>query len=630
MRQLPLWLGALSVLSLWVFAEGRAAAVAADRPDPVYAGRPLGYWLRQAASTHRREPAGRVVAPLGRALADPVPEVRVAAADALGAMGSAAAPVADALAGLLSDDSPWVRVAAMETLGGLGRHAVSAVVGAFQRGEGAVRVRAVLVLGSMGSEAEPAIPALEEALEDPRYADIRDRVVTTLELIRRRPAERPFRRSTQRRGLDSSTPVPPPPDDAVSVLGVPTDWPQFHGPWRDAICRETGLLAPWPEGGPQLLWKLEGLGHGFSSVSIAQGSIFTMGDRPGKDGQPWQYVMAYDLNTQQELWAAKVGPPHKASSGGPRSTPTVDGDRVYVIGTDGDLVCVDSRTGRQRWRRNLVRDFGGRMMSGWKYSESPLVDGDRLVCTPGGKDATLVALDKYTGEVIWKCAVPPLGRKGKDGAAYSSMVVADIHGVRQYVQLIGRGVVGVEAQSGRFLWGYNRVANNVANIPTPVVRNDLVFATTSYRTGCALLKIARHGDRFRAEEVYFHGPDDPATHFENHHGGVVVVRGYLYGGHGPNRGEPVCLELTTGRVAWRAEPLARGSAAVLYAEGHVIFRYDRGLVALVEATPEAFRVKSSFTPVTADGPAWAHPVIHQGRLYLRHDDLLLCYDLRQP
>lgn len=399
------------------------------------------------------------------------------------------------------------------------------------------------------------------------------------------------------------------------------DWPRFRGPNCDGICPETGLLRSWPKAGPALAWKIKGLGKGFSSVSITGGKFFTMGDlkREGKDEA--QYVMAYDLASHKELWATRIGPPH---SDGPRSTPTVDGELVYCLGTDGDLVCLEAATGAVRWHKSMARDFGGKMMSGWKYSESPLVDGDRLVCTPGGKDAMIVALDKRTGETIWRSSMPSIGTRGKDGAGYSSMVVAEIEGVRQYIQTVGRGVISVEAKSGKFLWGYNKIANSVANIPTPVVRGNHVFCTTSYKTGSALLEIRRNGDKFEAKEVYFLTP----AQFENHHGGVVLVGAYIYGGDGQNAGKPVCLEMSTGKIAWKADPPDRGSAAVLYADGQLYFRFDRGTVALVEATPSGFHVKSTFKPLVADGPAWAHPVIHDGKLYLRHNDLLACYDVR--
>ena len=262
-------------------------------------------------------------------------------------------------------------------------------------------------------------------------------------------------------------------------------------------------------------------------------------------------------------------------------------------------------------------------MSGWKFSESALLDGPRLICTPGGAEATLVALDKKTGSVIWKCAVPALGEKGKDGAGYASAVVVEIDGVRQYIQLIGRGLVGVEAETGKFLWGYNGIANGTANIPNPVVCGQYVFTTTNYNTGSALLRISRVGDTFHVKELY----TLTGRQFENHHGGIVFVGNHVYGGHGNSRGEPACVDVTTGKIVWRGKAPERGSAAVLYADDHLLFRYDRGLIALIEATPEAFRLKGTFQPVTGEGPAWAHPVILDGNLYLRHGDLLACYDV---
>jgi len=400
-----------------------------------------------------------------------------------------------------------------------------------------------------------------------------------------------------------------------------TDWPQFHGPARDSICREEGLLQTWPKGGPKLLWTLQGLGRGYSTISIAGSKLFTMGDRADADGEEAQYVIAFDLESRRELWAAQVGPAH--TDGGPRCTPTVDGDLLYAIGTDGDLVCLDVESGQLRWARNFVNDFDGKFMVVWKFSESPLVDGDRLICTPGGPEAMMVALNKRTGELIWKCAMPELGEKGADGCGYSSAVVAEICGMRQYVQVVGRGVIGVEATTGRFLWGYNDIANTVANITSPVVRGDYVFATTAYNTGSVLLKLTREDDAFQAQEVYFVNPRD----FQNHHGGVVLLGDYIYGGHGPNRGDPSCIEFSTGRVIWKERAPARGSAAVLYADGHLIFRYDRGEVLLIEASPEAMKIKGRFKALEDEGPAWAHPVIHQRKLYLRHADSLFCYDL---
>jgi outer membrane protein assembly factor BamB len=399
------------------------------------------------------------------------------------------------------------------------------------------------------------------------------------------------------------------------------DWPGWRGSNRDAVSSEEGLLQEWPSGGPSLAWKATGVGTGLSSVAVAGDRIFTLGDKDGA-----QQVFALDIKTGKVLWSAKVGAPWPDEYGGGRGTPTIDGELLYAIGTEGDLVCLETATGRERWRKSLPRDFGGSMMSVWKFSESPLVDGDRLVFTPGARDAALVAVDKKTGQTIWKAAVPDLGPKGKDGAAYSSVVISNAAGVKQYVQLLGRGLVGVRASDGQFLWGYNRVANHVANISTPVVRANYVFASTGYQTGSALLDLQKSGDGVVAREAYFLEP----TVFQNHHGGLVLVGNHVYAGHGHNKGFPICIEFATGKVAWGGDVrnAGSGSAAVMYADGRLYFRYQNGVVLLVEATPEGYREKGSFTIPDVKNPSWPHLVVSGGRLYVREQDTLYVYDVR--
>ncbi|MBN1506125.1 MAG: PQQ-like beta-propeller repeat protein [Sedimentisphaerales bacterium] len=400
------------------------------------------------------------------------------------------------------------------------------------------------------------------------------------------------------------------------------DWPQWRGPNRDGLCRETGLLKQWPAEGPKRLWEITGLGPGYSSVSIARGRLYTMGDGE-QNGRKAQFVYAYDLATQKRLWAAEVGKSHED---GPRCVPTVDGDLIYAIGTDGNVVCVTADSGKEIWRKNLLTDLGGASNPGWKFSESPLIDGDRLLCTPGGHKAVIAALNKKTGEVIWKCAMPDIGPNGRDEAGYCSIGISQGAGVKQYVQLTNEGVVGVSAD-GKFLWGYNRVANRVANIPTPVIDGDYVFTSTAYQTGSALLQLVPDGGGVKAQEVYWLSKDQ----FQNHHGGFVKVGDHIYGGRNHNKGEPTCIEMKTGKIMWHADQPGRGSGCVLYADGHLYFRYENGLVALVEATPEKYNLKSTFTTPErpgAEGPAWAHPVISGGKLYLRHSDVLFCYDVK--
>jgi outer membrane protein assembly factor BamB len=390
------------------------------------------------------------------------------------------------------------------------------------------------------------------------------------------------------------------------------DWPQWRGPKRDGVSDEKGLLKEWPEKGPKLLWQVKGLGGGYSSVAIAGDKILTLGHRAGDT-----YLIACARSNGKERWAVKVG-----RGGNAQSTPTVSGNLAYGLATNGDLVCVDITKGNALWRKNLPRDFGGQMMSGWGYSESPLVDGDKLVCTPGGKSATLAALNKKTGATIWKGAV----RQG-DGAGYASIVVSEAGGIRQYVQLLGRGIVGIAAKDGKFLWRYDKIANGTANIPTPIVTGDYVFCSTGYGAGAALLKLLPDNGGIKVKEVYFLG----ANKLQNHHGGMVRVGDYVFCGHGHNQGFPICVELRTGEVRWNeGRGPGTGSAAVVYADGNLYYRYDNGLMALIEASPEGYHLKGKFPiPHKGGSPSWSHPVVAGGKLYLREQDWLMCYDLKR-
>jgi len=415
---------------------------------------------------------------------------------------------------------------------------------------------------------------------------------------------------------------------AVLVAAAPDSagWPQWRGPGRDGVSKDTGLLNQWPAAGPALAWKSTGLGGGFSSLAISGGKIFTLGDRDGA-----QHAIALNQADGKVLWTGKVGPVWEDQYGGPRSTPSVDGDSVYVLGSDGDLVAFETATGRERWRKSLPGDFGGKVMSSWKWAESPLVDGDRVIVTPGGPTALMVALDKKTGKEVWRTLTPTLGAKGRDGAGYSSVVISNGAGVKQYVQLTGRGLVGVRASDGKFLWSYNQVANDVANISTPIVKGDHIFASTGYQTGSVLLKLAPAADKgVEAKEVYFL----PSKTLQNHHGGLVLVGDHLYGGHGHNKGFPVCVEMATGKVVWGGEGSdilapGTGSAAVTAADGHLYFRYQNGKVALIEATPQGYKLKGSFDVPEVNRPSWSHPVIVGGKLYLREQENLYVYNVKK-
>ncbi len=400
-----------------------------------------------------------------------------------------------------------------------------------------------------------------------------------------------------------------------------TDWPEWRGPQRDGISTASGLLHSWPAAGPKLVWKASGLGSGFSSLSVVGDRIFTMGDRDGGE-----FVIALRRASGKKLWSTRVGDEWEPGGyAGPRCTPTVDGDLLYAIGPHGDLVCLSTSDGKVVWRRRLRDEFGGRVPN-WGYSESPLVDGDRLVCTPGGADAGMVALDKKTGKEIWRSVFPPLGENGKDEPGYSSIVISDGAGVRQYVQLYGRGLVGVDAKDGKFLWGYNRVANRTASVPTPLVEGDYVFCSSGYGAGAALLKLSRAGSGVEANEEYFL----TGKEFQNHHGGMIKLGDYIYAGHGHNAGAPTCLEWKTGKTVWRKNRgPGTGSAAVAYADGDLYFRFQNGVMALIGATPSGYEEKGTFEIPDVEQPSWSHPVIVGGKLYLREQDAMYCYDVQR-
>jgi outer membrane protein assembly factor BamB len=396
------------------------------------------------------------------------------------------------------------------------------------------------------------------------------------------------------------------------------EWSRWRGPKGDGLSAETGLLSQWPAEGPPLAWQAKGFGGGYASVAVAGGRIYTLGKKQGAT-----HMIAADVKDGSILWSTPIG----NTGGNPNCTPTVDGDLVFGLSNGGDLACVHAKSEKLLWHKHLERDLGGKMMSGWGYSESPLVDGQRLICTPGGNNSLLAALDKKAGRVLWQTKVDrDLGRRGGDGAGYASIVISHGGGVKQYVTLAGRGIVSVDAESGKLLWNYNDVANSTANIPTPIVSGDYVFCSSGYGTGSALLKIVRDGSSVKVEEQYFL----EANKLQNHHGGMILKDGYVFCGHQHNEGLPICVELETGEIAWggRQRGPGSGSAAVAYADGHFYFRYQDGTMALIEANPREYKLKGKFKIRTHNAESWPHPVIAGGKLYLRDQNDLLCYDIR--
>ncbi len=399
---------------------------------------------------------------------------------------------------------------------------------------------------------------------------------------------------------------------AKAASGVfPTDpnpWPQWRGPKRDGLSTETGLLKEWPNSGPPMAWKATGCGKGFSSVAVSDGKVFTIGD-----GADASYVHCFDEATGNRLWTS---PPLGKTGGnyvGTKSTPTVEGDRVYALGQFGDLLCLNTADGKEVWRKNLVSDFGGRFAD-WNYAESPLVDGNRLVLSPGGKPGLLAALNKDTGAQIWRT------QGWTDDVQYVSPVISEIGGKRHYITMSQQTLAGVSAENGQILWRIPR-SGSTAVIPTPVIYNDIVFVTSGYNVGCNAFKITTQGPRYGATQVYSN------KELINHHGGVVLLDKYIYG-HS-DRGGWTCMDVTNGDVKWKHFGVGKG--AVVYADGRLYCRAEagNGSVTLIEATPEGYREKGRFDqPDRSNANSWAHPVVANGRLYLRDQDVLLAYDVR--
>ncbi len=405
----------------------------------------------------------------------------------------------------------------------------------------------------------------------------------------------------------------------LTLAGRAADWPQWRGPNRDDISKETGLLKNWPKEGPKLLWSYDEAGVGYSGPAVVGDRLYSLGGDGTKT-----LAYAIDVRDPHKVpWCTEIGPfYHNGNGDGPRATPTVDGDHLYVLTGHGDLACLETATGKKVWQLSMQKDLHGQMASGWGYTESPLVDGDKLVCTPGGRDGSVAALDKKTGKVLWR---------SKDltaPAIYASLIVADVHGVREYIVRTGQGVAGVAADDGRVMWTSDQNAHGIS-VATPIFHDNCVYTTTGYGNGCGLVRITGDANHQKAEKVY----DAKASRVMfNHHGGVVLVGDYLYGySDGPGW---VCQEFKTGRQVWASKKLGKGS--LTYADGRLVcYTENDGTACLVEASPEGWKEHGRFKiPKQSDqnrqGLIWTHPVVANGKLFLRDQDLLFCYDVKAP
>lgn len=420
----------------------------------------------------------------------------------------------------------------------------------------------------------------------------------------------------------------------LSALALPlcaADWPQFRGPERTGISKETGLLKTWPKEGPPLVWTFSQSGLGYSGPAVVGDRLFLMGARDNVES-----LFALDLasakgDSVKELWSVKIGPKFTWKGNtwnvGPSATPTVDGDRVYGLGGQGELVCVEAATGKEVWRKNLpkqlgaeVNDIGGGLEKfGWGFTWSPLVDGEQLICVPGGAQGTLAALNKKTGDVLWR------SKDLTEQASYSSPIVVEVDGVRQYIQLTNAGVAGVAARDGALLWFYKREYKDVV-IPTPIYHDHHVYVSVGFALGCDLIKLTKVGDKFKAEKVYANKV------MVNGNGGAVLVDGYVYG-YSEGKGW-VCQDFKTGESAWLNRRKLQGGGSLIYADGHLYcYGEEKGEVALVEPNPKAWKEDGLFeTPKKSShnlsrGKLWTHPVLANGKLYLRDQELLFCYDV---
>lgn len=420
----------------------------------------------------------------------------------------------------------------------------------------------------------------------------------------------------------------------VSNLGLGADWPQWRGPNRDGVSPQTGLLKSWPQSGPKLLWTSTEAGIGYGGPAIVGTTLYLMGSDDDADGE---FVLAIDITNGKQKWrsptkTAKRFPRFNSDwGGGPRSTPTVVGDRLFVIGVHGDLSCLETGSGKIVWHKSLQADLGGKAMGLWGYCESPLFDGDLVICSPGYDDKNgqggVAALDAKSGSVKWQ------SKELTDQASYASLVVSEGGGVRQYVGLTNKGGFGIRTSDGMLLWKSKLGGNRVAVIPTPIVQGDLVHLNSDYEGECGTVRLAKTNDGVKAEQLFSDGK------IKNHHGGVIFYDGAVFFTSGNANQKPtlpfVCLDMESGKVLWQVDSSLEPSS-IVFAEGHFYcYGQKTGTVVRVAASKSGYQESGRFTiPKTSDqmkpqGGIWTHPVIADGKLFLRDQELLFCYDLKE-
>jgi outer membrane protein assembly factor BamB len=426
------------------------------------------------------------------------------------------------------------------------------------------------------------------------------------------------------------------------LAAVAADWPQWRGSDRTGVSRENDLLKDWPKKGLPLLWTFKNAGIGFSGPAVVGDRLYTMGARKDADGKETEYLIAIDVSKGTELWSVAIGPifAKKGNSygDGPRGTPTVDGDQVYALGGQGELIAVNLPDHRVLWRTNLEKNLGGKLMNIWGYCESPLVDGAQVVCCPGGAEGTVAALDKKSGQVIWRT------KDLTEDATFGSAVIAEFGGVRQYVTTTFKGsgmgghIVGIAAKDGKLLWSFEQPKfDDVDVCATPIVQQDYVYVSAGRQAGSVLLQITKGGSGFKVKQLYTKLAVRKVM--DNEHGGVVLVGNHLYGFTEARGKAWVCQDLKTGAAVWTSKKVGKGC---LTCAGGQLYLYseDEGQVVLIDATEQGWKehgrfeipMKSKVSETrksNSGAKIWTHPVVANGRLYLRDQEYLFCYKVKQ-
>lgn len=395
---------------------------------------------------------------------------------------------------------------------------------------------------------------------------------------------------------------------AIAILPSHAEnWPQWRGPHRDGKSSETGLLGEWPAEGPPLLWRAENVGEGHASLAVVDGFVFTT----GLVTETGEGVLSALDPTGDIVWQTPYGPEWTGMYPGARSCPTIDGDNGYILSGTARLVCFDPKTGAVRWGKNVAEAFAG-LQPRVGFAESPLVVGNRVICTPGGANAGVVALDKNSGATVWTT------EGFSDQSAYCSAVLLELTGTRLVVTVTARNLVGIDAETGAVMWRepFDTEAEDPNHSVSPVFEYGRIYITSGHRDGGREFELSADGKRLT--------PGWTDTILNCLHGGLIALEGYVYGAS--TKGRWVCLDLRNGAVTYETRGVGMGS--VIYADGMLYCYGEKGTLGLVTATPTEYRLVSSVEIPGGAGPHWAHPAISDGRLYVRHGTAVMAFDIR--